>query len=155
MLKSFIRRKTAWIIEKILKKLFCSINNELLFVRNEVSEIRQTVRFLQTESPYWNNRIEQTMESFSSQWENIGHGKGLATDKEFLDNGTSLLEKYTCFPSSWFKGKKVLDAGCGNGRWSYIFLNNGAFVTAIDQSQYGVDAVKVLCGTGGGLKPAR
>ena len=36
-------------------------------------------------------------------------------------------------PLDWFAGKSVLDAGCGNGRWSTAFARLGAQVTAIDR----------------------
>jgi 2-polyprenyl-3-methyl-5-hydroxy-6-metoxy-1,4-benzoquinol methylase len=37
-------------------------------------------------------------------------------------------------PREAFAGMTVLDAGCGNGRWSHAFARLGAKVTAIDQS---------------------
>ena len=41
-------------------------------------------------------------------------------------------------PAGWFKGKRVLDAGCGSGRWSYALASMGARVVAIDLTDSGV-----------------
>jgi SAM-dependent methyltransferase len=44
--------------------------------------------------------------------------------------------------ASDFKGKKVLDVGCGIGRNAYFFLEEGANVTAFDYDQRTLDACK-------------
>ena|GEM_PF-798750 len=41
-------------------------------------------------------------------------------------------------PAGWFKGRRVLDAGCGSGRWSYALASMGARVVAIDLTDSGV-----------------
>ena len=45
---------------------------------------------------------------------------------------TQFLEYMRPHDPSFFKGKKVLDAGCGNGRWAYYAAKCGAEVWAID-----------------------
>ena len=46
-----------------------------------------------------------------------------------------LTNEILCIKTNWFKGKKVLDAGCGLGRWTIGFLRLGAHVTAVDLSR--------------------
>ena len=67
-----------------------------------------------------------------------------ATD-DFKADAASLIETYTGFPIDWFRGKDVLDAGCGNGRWSWALGTAGATVTAVDQSEAGVAAATGTC----------
>lgn len=43
-------------------------------------------------------------------------------------------------PGDYFRGKKVLDAGCGAGRLTYALSQLGAYVTAVD---YNDNAVKI------------
>jgi len=43
-------------------------------------------------------------------------------------------------PAAYFKGKLVLDAGCGSGRWSYALASLGARVIAVDLTDAGVRA---------------
>ncbi len=41
-------------------------------------------------------------------------------------------------PAEYFKGKVVLDAGCGSGRWTYALASLGATVVAVDLTDSGV-----------------
>jgi len=118
---------------------------KIKYLENECSELRQIVRFLQVDSKAWNEFMAQTRQSFDTQWEQLPDGKGLVTDSEFIEQGTNLVEKYTLLNRDWFKGKKVLDAGCGNGRWSYVLSSMGAYVTAVDQSIHGLKNAQNLC----------
>jgi len=70
----------------------------------------------------------------------------------FLLTASGTIESYTHLPASWFRDKTILDAGCGNGRWAYIFSKMGARVTAIDQSEHGLNAVRQLCAEFPGFK---
>lgn len=117
----------------------------LKFALNEISELRRLVRFLVTDSPTYTNYIRQTLSSFDYQWENIPEGIQLLGHPEFDKTSAGLVESYTGVPASWFKGKTVLDAGSGNGRWSYTFSKLGAKVTAIDYSPKGLENVKKVC----------
>jgi glycosyltransferase involved in cell wall biosynthesis/SAM-dependent methyltransferase len=40
----------------------------------------------------------------------------------------------------FFQGKRVLDAGCGSGRWSYALAHLGAELTAVDLTAGGVES---------------
>jgi SAM-dependent methyltransferase len=42
----------------------------------------------------------------------------------------------------WFPGKRVLDAGCGGGRWSYGLAKLGAHVTAADTNPSALAATR-------------
>lgn len=44
-------------------------------------------------------------------------------------------------PASFFAGKRVLDAGCGSGRWSYAMALLGADVWAMDLTASGVQSL--------------
>jgi len=88
----------------------------------------------------------QTRESFTYQWAELVTGKHLLGDSEFEREMSRLVEKYSALPADWFAGKRVLDAGCGNGRWSFAFERLGAEVTAVDQSASGVAHLKSLLG---------
>jgi len=41
-------------------------------------------------------------------------------------------------PAEWFRGKLILDAGCGSGRWTYAMAMLGATVVAVDFTDAGV-----------------
>lgn len=117
----------------------------LAYLLNEVSELRQQVRMLLSESPSLDAWMKQTRSSFDTQWDMLPEGAHLVTDENFVRDATKWIEAYTSLPASWFKGKIVLDAGCGNGRWAFALSALGAEVTAVDQSEHGLQNVRKLC----------
>ncbi len=134
-------------LNKIFKKIFPNyfkLQSKVEYLESEVSELQYRLRHLANNKDNTSANINQTKESFSSQWSKIPKGKDLIGDEEFESNQIKLLSEYTSKDPSWFKGKKVLDAGCGNGRWSYLFHKLGAEVTSIDQSLSGIENVRKL-----------
>jgi SAM-dependent methyltransferase len=121
------------------------ISNQIEYLSNEVSELRSIVRYLVAESLAYQKYIAETRESFEYQWKNLSTGVDLLSDPSFQEKSISLLEKYTGFSKEWFNNKKVLDAGCGNGRWSWALCVCGAYVTAVDISPSGVEKVREVC----------
>jgi len=84
----------------------------------------------------------KTLESFDYQWQNLPTGIALLSDQWFRENVARILsEEELCIDPDWFQGKEVLDAGCGNGRWTYGLLRLGANVTAVDASQAACAAI--------------
>jgi SAM-dependent methyltransferase len=129
--------------------------NELKFVLNELSEMRQLLRMLLADSPRYHAQIAQTTTSFETQWKLLPKGVQLLGNPEFDRQSIALVEQYTGLPSEWFRGKRVLDAGSGNGRWSYTLASLGAQVTAMDQSESGLDEVRRVCGRYPGFQTIR
>lgn len=93
--------------------------------------------------------LEQLPDGPQAQWKYYG---GL------LENSRDAFHAKTlCRPDDVVKGKLVLDAGCGNGRFSYQAQANGARVVAMDASEAayvafenfrnrGIDSVGVVRG---------
>lgn len=85
----------------------------------------------------------QTQEAFASQWTNLKAGNYLLTDPWFKENVDRILsEEEIQIKPEWFKGKEILDVGCGNGRWSYGFAKLGANITAVDINQVAVQEAR-------------
>lgn len=142
-MRSMLRRVKASLAARLFTK--APVDEKIEYLLNEVSELRQITRFLLVDSPRFHDWIEQTRASFDAQWDLLPEGTNLLTDKEFLSQAQRLIEAYTGLSATWFAGKTVLDAGCGNGRWAYVFSELGARVTAVDQSAHGIENVKRLC----------
>ncbi|MEK6334196.1 MAG: methyltransferase domain-containing protein [Acidobacteriota bacterium] len=80
----------------------------------------------------------------------LGNGTAAGTDAQQLETALSFGFEWTRFPemydewgrsfleymqphtAEFFRGKKVLDAGCGNGRFAFYAAKHGAEVWAID-----------------------
>ena len=117
----------------------------LRYLLYEVSELRSLIRHLLAESPRYAEFIRSTSSSFDFQWGHIKDGVALRSDPEFLKRCRGLVASYTGLPEHWFNGKRVLDAGSGNGRWSATFCELGAQVTAFDISEHGVAETQREC----------
>jgi SAM-dependent methyltransferase len=92
------------------------------------------------------------MQSFEYQWRNLPVGPHLLSDPRFRRDVPSYICAEFGKPEEWFKGKLVLDAGCGGGRWSYGFEELGCRVVAFDTSSSGcrstlecVQSIDVIC----------
>lgn len=120
------------------KKSDLEIKEYLLY---EISELKRRVRFLIAETDYYSSVIAQTKNSFDYQWGHVTEGENLLSNPKFVENVQDLIELYTQLPKEWFQGKKVLDAGSGNGRFSYGLASLGADVSCIDQSSNGIENV--------------
>lgn len=78
-------------------------------------------------------RGTRTSDAFKKQWEQHPEGEYLLSDPWFREHVDKILcRQELLLPPEWFAGKKVLDAGCGNGRWSYGFSKLGADLTCVD-----------------------
>ena len=79
------------------------------------------------------------MTEFDYQWKNL--------PSEFIEyNGYRMIEfnMFTMLPQGFLKGKEALDAGCGNGRYTYAMQELGAKVKSIDVSGEAVKACKKI-----------
>lgn len=148
MLKSRIK---AWLRQRLVRQPSLEASSRspfdderFQFLLNEVSDLRIAMRALTGPQSGGEGDTDQTKESFSYQWGEITEGAHLLGDPAFEKRMYELLATYSGRSRDWFKGKKVLDAGCGMGRWSYAMCKLGADVTAIDQSASGIAQIEKL-----------
>jgi len=114
------------------------------YLAYEVSSIRTLLRHIIAENPHYRASIEQTGGSFDHQWHHLPESPHLLTNPEFAKIATDLVCECTALPPGWFRGKKVLDVGCGNGRFSWAMAKLGADVTAFDLSLHGTQTLRRL-----------
>ena len=95
-------------------------------------------------------RQKQTLASFDWQWRELPDGGALLAEPWFREHVDAILsEELLCVSRDWFPGRMVLDAGCGNGRWTIGLLKLGCNVCAVDASDAALDhlraTVEELC----------
>tara|TARA_R100001443_G_scaffold114645_1_gene130940 strand:+ start:786 stop:1394 length:609 start_codon:yes stop_codon:yes gene_type:complete len=70
--------------------------------------------------------------------------KGLSCASELLNKRSLEMDVF----DSYLNGKKVIDLGCNNGRWSSYFLDKGAtFVEGVDIDPTYIESAKVCMAT--------
>lgn len=88
-------------------------------------------------------RRRQTLASFDHQWGCLREGDAMLSDPWFRENVDRILvEELLCVEREWFRGRTVLDAGCGIGRWTLGLLRLGCRVLAVDASAHALEAVE-------------
>ena len=109
------------------------------FLQDEVSQLRSIMRHLVADKMDKMPIFQQTRDSFNYQWEQLPEGHAMLSSEEWKKEVTDSICSYADLPAGWFKGKKVMDAGCGLGRWTYGFgeLEVGCCVS-FDVSDAGV-----------------
>lgn len=86
---------------------------------------------------------KQTEETFSFQWDQLSKGEYMLSDSWFKGEVDRIIcEEEIRIDKTWFKGKTVLDAGCGGGRWSYGLAKLGAILTAVDINDSALERTK-------------
>jgi SAM-dependent methyltransferase len=81
----------------------------------------------------------RTIQSFDYQWKYLPEGDNLLSDRNWRENVDKFILDELRMTRGEIKGKTVLDAGCGQGRWSYGFAKLGARVWGIDTSASAVN----------------
>lgn len=85
----------------------------------------------------------QTLRSFDYQWRALPEGDAMLSDPWFRDNVDRIVARELLrVDPEWFRGRSVLDAGCGGGRWTIGLLRLGASVLAADSSLAALDATR-------------
>lgn len=113
------------------------------FLINELAKTNEMMRQNALEAHEADS--QQTLASFEYQWKNLPSGIALPTDPAFMQQVKTQICKMTGLPPEWFPGKKVIDVGCGIGRFTYGLLSLGAEVTSCDASTSALERTQKLC----------
>jgi SAM-dependent methyltransferase len=109
------------------------------FLQDEVSQLRSLVRHLAGDRIQEWPIVRATRDSFDFQWRNLPEGEAMPSNPAWKAEVGKTICRYAGLPAEWFAGEKVMDAGCGLGRWTYGFgtLGVGSCVS-FDISEGGV-----------------
>lgn len=99
--------------------------------------------------------VAQTKASFDFQWGQIPTGRYMLENAEFRREAPGNVCRFTTLPPEWFPGRKVIDVGCGLGRYSWALATLGAEVLSLDQSEHGLARTAEACRGFTGHRTAR
>jgi SAM-dependent methyltransferase len=94
---------------------------KVAFLLDEVSALRSVVRHLAAGNRDLLANVRQTQDSFDYQWRDLPDGHAMLNNPDWKAAAVDQIIGYTGLPRNWFRGARVLDAGCGQGRWTYGF----------------------------------
>lgn len=115
------------------------------YLAREVARLQAARRRAAWRDPWPTGLERQTKASFDFQWRNMPTGAGLPSDAAFMSELERSVPAMVGVPPAWFAGKRVVDVGCGVGRYSRGLLQLGAAVTACDQSEAALTRTAELC----------
>jgi SAM-dependent methyltransferase len=112
---------------------------KVAYLLDEVSGLRTLVRHLVAERAEGLPIVGQTRASFDYQWRKLPEGHAMLNNPEFRARVPQQICEFADLPPEWFNGKRVMDAGCGQGRWTYGLAKLGvAKCVSFDISEAGV-----------------
>jgi SAM-dependent methyltransferase len=115
------------------------------YLSYEVSRLSALLRYVSAPLIHELPFARQTRESFDFQWEKLPKGRWNLENEKFREEAPGYVCQFTGLPAQWFKRKKVIDVGCGAGRYSWALCRLGAEVLSIDQSEYGLQRTMEAC----------
>lgn len=122
-----------------------TLRAESEYVRRELARLAAAERRSAWLARRNSEQRSQTKASFDFQWEHMPSGKSLPTDPEFMAGLEQQLIDMIRVPRDWFATKRIVDIGCGMGRFSYGLLKLGAHVTSCDQSEAALRRTAEIC----------
>jgi SAM-dependent methyltransferase len=118
---------------------------KVAFLLDEVSGLRCLVRYLSSDKINEFPIVQQTRDSFNYQWQSLPEGHAMLSNEDWKKSVSETICKFSDLSPEWFENKKVMDAGCGQGRWTYGFgelkVNH---CTSIDISDAGIARTKKI-----------
>ncbi|CAA7619100.1 conserved hypothetical protein [Magnetospirillum sp. LM-5] len=128
-----------------VEKRLSMLEAQVEYLEYELSRNVSLLRYLSApvinDLPY----ARQTRSSFDFQWDLLPPGRYNLDNEEFRKDAAGYVCQFTGLPAEWFQGKKVIDVGCGAGRYSWAMSTMGAEVLSVDQSKHGLERCAMAC----------
>lgn len=85
------------------------------------------------------------LRTFDFQWKQLPYHEEFLTNPAWRERSVADVAARVDVDPEWFRGKKILDCGCGPGRHAWTFGRLGAEVEAFDMSDSGLAAARRDC----------
>jgi SAM-dependent methyltransferase len=115
------------------------------YLLDEVYSLKSLLRWHQPSSEMLQALHRSQIESFNFQWKNLPYNDVFMSNPLWRERAVDDLCQRAGLPPEWFRGKKILDCGCGPGRHAWTFAKLRAQVTAFDSSETGVAKAREEC----------
>jgi SAM-dependent methyltransferase len=115
------------------------------YLLDEVYSLKSMLRWHRPTSEMLTALHQGQLATFNFQWQRLPYHDNFLSNPEWRGRATADLCRRVEREPDWFRGKKVLDCGCGPGRHSWVFGSLGAQVTAFDTSENGIANARKEC----------
>jgi SAM-dependent methyltransferase len=114
------------------------------YLLDELYAAKSLLRHLTPTAEPIRRLAEHQKKSFDYQWRTQPYHDEFLTNPEWKEKAHLDVARRVGQPAEWFKGKKILDCGCGPGRHTYAFAQLGASVVAFDTSATAIERVRQI-----------
>ena len=116
------------------------------YLLDEIYRLKSLVRTLLPTVPIARDLHEYQVSSFNYQWRHVPYHVDFPTNPEWHGRAIDYVLQRVGLEAEWFKGKRILDCGCGPGRHDETFARLGAAeVVAFDSSENALARARELC----------
>ena len=131
--------------EDELKKKLRILEAKVEYLLDELYTAKSQLRHLTPKSETMLDLAKFQLTTFDYQWGNLPYHDEFLTNPDWQHQAIDDIVQRSGKPADWFKGKRVLDCGCGPGRHTWTFAKLGAQVTSFDMSDNGLAAARASC----------
>lgn len=121
------------------------------YLLDELYAAKSQLRLLTPQSPEIDAVRRHQIASFDYQWKHLPYHDAFLSNPAWAETAAAEVEQRSGLPRGWFAGKRILDCGCGPGRFTWTFASLGAEVVAFDTSDAGLQAARQACRGMGGV----
>jgi SAM-dependent methyltransferase len=115
------------------------------YLLDELYRLKSQMRSLLPQSAAIAGLRRYQVESFDYEWRHLPYHDEFLSNEAWRERAGDDVAARCGVDKEWFRGKRVLDCGCGPGRHSWAFASLGAAVTAFDMAEGGLAAARAAC----------
>jgi len=112
------------------------------YLLDENYRLKSVMRDLMAQSELITRVREYQLRTFDFEWKHLPYHDEFLTNPSWREKAAADVAARVGVDPEWFRGKKVLDCGCGPGRHAWVFGTLGASVDAFDMSDNGLAAAR-------------
>lgn len=105
------------------------------YLLDETYRTKSLLRLLPQAATVLQKLKDYQVSSFDYQWADIVYHDEFLSNEAWRKKAPSDVAQRLEISPDWFRGKKILDCGCGPGRHAWVFGRLGASVTAFDLAE--------------------
>lgn len=121
------------------------LESKVEYLLDELYTAKSQLRRLLPGSALQKELSDYQVATFNYQWKNLPYHDAFLTNPAWKKTAGADVAARLGVSPGWLSGKKVLDCGCGPGRYAWALSSLGATVHAFDTSENGLRDASAAC----------